>query len=84
MYKVIMCRQVVPESGIFSPVPPVTKPDFPEGRFPGRTFDEAQLGCVAMVRASQALTVFSHRGGTSLPPPISPQPADPQHVPGAF
>ena len=47
---------VILGSGIFSLVPAVTELNFPECRFPGRTFDEAQLGCVAMAH---------HIGGTS-------------------
>ena len=76
MHKIVMCCLVIPGSGIFSPAPPVTEPNVSEGRFPGRTFDEAQLGCVAMVCTTQGAQTdcLAPGGGTPFPPYISPEP----------
>ena len=86
MHKVVVRRLIIPGRGIFSPVPPVIKPGFPEGKFPGGTLDEPQLGCTAMVRVTQGAQTgcLFPGGGTSFPPYISLEPAEPQHTPDAL
>ena len=62
---------IIPGGGIFSPVPPVTEPCFPEGWFPVGTFDEPQLGCAAMARVTQRAQAGCQNGFRT--PPHNPQ-----------
>ena len=74
MHKVAVRRliiPIIPGGGIFSPVPPVTEPCFPEGWFPVGTFDEPQLGCAAMARATQRAQAGCQNGFRT--PPHNPQ-----------
>ena len=42
--------RVEPGSGILSPLFPITEPGLPEGRLPGRAFDEPYLGLLYVWR----------------------------------